>query len=96
MRLILNSSQRRGLLTLRASQFIRQVLAYQRVMTVNESTADGPHDPTGGNTDFFSDFTTKCIRSEDLLQGDREVVILHNQEPYRLLVTKNNKLILQK
>lgn len=71
-------------------------LAYQRVMKVDESTADDPHDPSSGKADFYGDFTKRCIRSEDLFKGDREVVILHNQEPYRLLVTKNNKLILQK
>ena len=65
-------------------------------MMVDESTARNPRDPISGNTDFYGEFTKKCIRSEDLLQGDREVVILHNQELYRLLVTKNNKLILQK
>ena len=65
-------------------------------MKVDESTAGDPNDPISGNREIFGDFTTKCVRSEDLLQGDREVVILHNEEAYRLLVTKNNKLILQK
>jgi hemin uptake protein HemP len=36
------------------------------------------------------------LRSEDLLQGHREVMILHGNEVYRLLCTRNNKLILQK
>ncbi len=36
------------------------------------------------------------LRSEELLQGRREVLILHGNEVYRLLCTKNNKLILQK
>ena len=36
------------------------------------------------------------LRSEDLLQGRREVLIIHGSEIYRLLCTKNNKLILQK
>jgi hemin uptake protein HemP len=36
------------------------------------------------------------LRSEDLLQGRREVLIIHGDELYRLLCTKNNKLILQK
>jgi hemin uptake protein HemP len=36
------------------------------------------------------------LRSEDLLQGHREVLILHGNEVYRLLCTRNNKLILQK
>ena len=38
----------------------------------------------------------RTIPSEVLLQGDRQVVILHHGEPYRLLVTRNDKLLLQK
>ena len=36
------------------------------------------------------------LRSEDLLHGRREVLIIHGDEIYRLLCTRNNKLILQK
>ncbi len=36
------------------------------------------------------------LRSEDLLQGRREVLIIHGGDIYRLLCTRNNKLILQK
>jgi len=36
------------------------------------------------------------IDSEQLLQGQREVQIRHQGEIYRLLVTRNGKLILQK
>jgi hemin uptake protein HemP len=36
------------------------------------------------------------VQSEELLHGQREVQIVHGTEVYRLLVTRNNKLILQK
>lgn len=36
------------------------------------------------------------IRSEDLFQGSREIVIEHAQEKYRLIITKAGKLILNK
>ncbi len=36
------------------------------------------------------------IESEALFQGARVVVITHAGEAYRLMVTKNNRLILQK
>lgn len=36
------------------------------------------------------------IESDALLQGARVVVITHAGEAYRLMVTKNNRLILQK
>lgn len=36
------------------------------------------------------------VRSGELLQGGRELRIVHDSEVYRLLVTRNNKLILQK
>lgn len=37
-----------------------------------------------------------CYASSDLFQGARVVVINHAGEAYRLLVTRNNRLILQK
>jgi hemin uptake protein HemP len=38
----------------------------------------------------------RTISSDDLLQGERQVVILHHGDAYRLLVTRNDKLLLQK
>lgn len=35
-------------------------------------------------------------RSEDLLQGTKDVVILHQGEQYHLKLTKHDKLILMK
>ena len=36
------------------------------------------------------------VRSGELLKGQRQVVILHEGQEYRLQVTKNGKLILTK
>jgi len=36
------------------------------------------------------------IRSEELMQGRRELLIMHCQEVYRLRLTRNGKLILTK
>ena len=38
----------------------------------------------------------RTIRSEDLFGSDRMVVIEHGGENYRLTITRNDKLILQK
>ena len=38
----------------------------------------------------------KVMRSEDLLEGRRDLMILHGKEEYRLRVTRNGKLILTK
>jgi len=38
----------------------------------------------------------RVINSSDLLQGNREVLIEHAGERYRLLLTRNGKLLLQK
>jgi hemin uptake protein HemP len=38
----------------------------------------------------------RTIRSEDLLGKDKEVVIVHENQLYRLRRTRNGKLILQK
>ncbi|HEX6963257.1 MAG TPA: hemin uptake protein HemP [Lacipirellula sp.] len=36
------------------------------------------------------------ISSEDLFRGGRTLLIAHQGEEYRLLITRNNRLILQK
>ena len=38
----------------------------------------------------------RTIRSEDLFAGERIVLIEHAGEQYRLLITRNDRLILQK
>jgi hemin uptake protein HemP len=38
----------------------------------------------------------RTLRSEDLLQGAKEVLIAHGEETYRLRLTRNGKLILHK
>ncbi len=38
----------------------------------------------------------RIVRSEELLQGKRELIILHGSQIYRLIETRNGKLILQK
>jgi hemin uptake protein HemP len=40
--------------------------------------------------------TRPVLRSADLLNGAREVCILHGADAYRLRVTSNDKLILTK
>ena len=47
-------------------------------------------------TEMPSDLQAKILRSEDLFEGRRQVLIAHGTEVYRLLHTKNGKLILQK
>ena len=38
----------------------------------------------------------RVVTSEELLQGHRELFIVHKGQVYRLLQTRNDKLILQK
>ncbi|OHB82234.1 MAG: hypothetical protein A2W31_02770 [Planctomycetes bacterium RBG_16_64_10] len=38
----------------------------------------------------------RVVRSDELLQGKRELFIVHGNQVYRLLRTRNDKLILQK
>jgi hemin uptake protein HemP len=38
----------------------------------------------------------RTIRSEDLFAGQRVVLIQHAGEEYRLMITRNDRLILQK
>ena len=43
-----------------------------------------------------SSLQSRTVKSEDLFAGSREIWILHGQEKYRLMITRNGKLILQK
>jgi hemin uptake protein HemP len=38
----------------------------------------------------------RVVDSDELLQGQRELFIIHSGQVYRLLRTRNDKLILQK
>jgi hemin uptake protein HemP len=38
----------------------------------------------------------RVVRSEEIFAGERIVLIQHGGEQYRLLVTRNDRLILQK
>ena len=38
----------------------------------------------------------RTVHSDELLQGARELLIRHGEETYRLRLTRNGKLILQK
>ena len=39
---------------------------------------------------------TRCLRSDELLEGRRDVLIQHGTEVYRLSQTRSGKLILTK
>lgn len=47
-------------------------------------------------TELPSPYAHREIDSSDLLKGENEVLIRHGDEVYRLRLTKNGKLILQK
>ncbi len=38
----------------------------------------------------------KTVKSEDLFQNEREIIIIHGDSHYRLQITKAGKLILNK
>jgi hemin uptake protein HemP len=58
-----------------------------------ESAKPMPERPAG---ELASPSTLREIDSSSLLQGEKEVLIHHSGEVYRLRLTKNGKLILQK
>jgi hemin uptake protein HemP len=64
---------------------------------VSEPNNDGLQDPKPGKSERRSDREpARRIRSEDLFAGERVVLIEHAGEQYRLLITRNDRLILQK
>ncbi len=60
--------------------------------------SDPPVDPAGTQQPDgpAPPLDARILRSEDLLGGRREVIIEHGSEIYRLRLTRNGKLILQK
>ena len=53
-------------------------------------------DVTRGLDESAQPADARILRSDDLLSGRREVIIEHGTEIYRLRLTRNGKLILQK
>lgn len=47
-------------------------------------------------TETHAPSTLRVLRSEDLFLGSHEILIDHEGEQYRLRLTRNGKLILQK
>lgn len=62
------------------------VAEYQQTSTISNKTQPESATP----------ITVREITSASLLQGEKEVLILHEEEVYRLKLTRNGKLILQK
>jgi hemin uptake protein HemP len=60
----------------------------------NLPSEDGATDPVA--TPAGEPETLRIIRSEELFAGERIVLIQHAGEQYRLLITRNDRLILQK
>ena len=63
----------------------------------NERSARGRNVSDNPVTTAPRDHTeSRRIAVEAILDGEREVVLVHNGEAYRLRITANNKLILTK
>jgi hemin uptake protein HemP len=60
--------------------------------SISERAGSGPLEPG----DPRRTGPVRTLDSSQILAGGRQVRILHAGEVYRLLVTRNNKLILQK
>ena len=59
----------------------------------NQATPDDDDQKPASSGDMPA---VRILRSEDLLAGEKEIVILHGDEAYRLRCTRSGKLILQK
>ena len=55
--------------------------------SMRPNNAPEPDDPAMGQRE---------VNSQDLMQGNREIVIRHGTDAYRLSVTRSGKLILRK
>lgn len=60
----------------------------QRLRAMHETTSNPPLRP--------DDKSPRVLPSEELLQGQKEVMIQHEGEIYRLRLTRNGRLVLYK
>ena len=63
---------------------------------MHDVIADSPRDEDGTPTPGSPDPMHREVDSRELMQGQREIVIRHGDEAYRLSVTRSGKLILRK
>ncbi len=63
----------------------------RQAMTAENESRDERKTPAPGKG-----VPTRVVRSDELLAGRRQLLIDHEGQVYRLLLTKNGKLILQK
>jgi hemin uptake protein HemP len=68
----------------------------QRRGPLSTLEAEMDHNPKPSNESEHSDSSPKEYESSQLLHGAKEILIRHAGEVYRLRLTKNDKLILQK
>ena len=71
--------------------WLRQRRAEVKTATNQSDSASRPSDSPEKAT-----LPIRTVGSDELLRGDRELRIAHGDDVYRLLLTRNNKLILQK
>ena len=57
---------------------------------------DPPRDPSLPSQSLIAGENLREIDSRELMRGEREIVIRHGSEAYRLSVTRAGKLILRK
>lgn len=64
---------------------------------MNDATPPTDHDASDpGHGTVGPREAIRVVRSEEIFAGERVVLIQHGGELYRLLVTRNDRLILQK
>lgn len=73
-------------------------LRLSEARTMTDPAAPGLNTPDSSDQkeDAPAPGGVSLLRSEELLKGEREILIAHCQDVYRLRVTRNGKLILTK
>jgi hemin uptake protein HemP len=89
-----NGSLFHGIAAFDARHFGKDVMS-QPKLKATEATASHPAGKKAcGLCQKLSE--VKVVQSSELLQGQRQMMIVHDGCVYRLICTRNNKLILQK
>lgn len=63
---------------------------------MGETSSTEDRGPAQGDSPAPAASQPPCVRSSELLAGGREMHIRHGDDTYRLILTRNGKLILQK
>jgi hemin uptake protein HemP len=87
---------RRKIIDTKSQQGYNLTQSHSAVLPQVSILSNDPNEPSQLARHEPPQASPREVNSRDLMQGDREIVIRHGTQAYRLSVTRSGKLILRK